>query len=385
MNAQAIDLNWYKDWKFWLLVVAINISGNPSFGIIFPYYATVICLFIGLMAYSLFKQKSLDKAIYMYILLWTCLFLFNGLYVREFALNSALHIIMKMAIGLLVLLVVNKKFPVYYSNIVYFFCTLSLICFAYNHIWGVLPYISLGERMDDGNGFRVTSILYTQLYNLNNHGQVLRNCGPFWEPGAFQGFINLAITIELLSNKMHDWKWNLRMLIFATTIITTYSTGGYIVLVLNFIYYLFTDNSIAKSNRIILLSSFLIIVLIVFLKIDFLYDKIANDQGRLGTSFSDLFADNILFTFFGYGLAEESIVQSDIKSASSVLNLFRYTGLMGILLYYVPLIGVQISLQRLFYSSVIFLIMMNEPFITAGVFWWSMPILFSYINKTEQL
>ena len=381
MDVQTIDIKWYKDWKFWLLVIAINISGNPGFNIIFPYYTTIIGLFIGLIAYTLFKQKKIDKVVYTYILLWICLFLFNAFYAKDFALNSTLHIIMKMTIGLLVLLVLNKKFLVYYSDIIYFFCILSLVCFIYNHIWGILPYISLGESMDGGNGFRVTSIIYTQLYNLNSHGLVFRNCGPFWEPGAFQGFINLAITTELLSDKVRDRKWNLKMFICVITVITTYSTGGYIVLALNIIYYLFTNKNLAELDKIILLGLFLMVALIVFIETDFLYSKIVNDRGRLGISFSDLFSDSILFTLFGYGFAGESIMQSDIKSASSVLNLFRYAGLIGILLYYIPLIGVQISLKRLFYTIVIFLIMMNEPFITAGVFWWSIPLLFPYISK----
>ena len=138
-------------------------------------------------------------------------------------------------------------------------------------------------------------------------------------------------------------------------------------------------------NKIMLIGLFFMIALIVFLKTDFLYNKIVNDRGRLGTSSSDLFSNNILFTLFGYGFAEESIVQSDIKSASSVFNLFRYAGLIGVLLYYLPLIGVQISLKRLFYALVIFLIMMNEPFITSGVFWWSIPLLFPYISKNDLL
>ena len=266
MNAQTIELDWYKDWKFWLLVVAINISGNPGFTIIFPYYTTIIVLFVGLFAYSFIKQKYVDKKTYTYILLWVCLFLLSAFYVREFALNSSLHAIMKMSIGLLVLSTLNKKFPIYYSNIIYFFSILSLSCFIYNHAFGVLPYISLGESMDGGNGLRVTSIIYTQLYNLNSHGLVFRNCGPFWEPGAFQGFVNLAIIIELLGNKVRDKKWNLRMSIFVVTIITTYSTGGYIVLALNFIYYLISDKELDKTNKIVIFGLFSIVALVIFLK-----------------------------------------------------------------------------------------------------------------------
>ena len=173
------------------------------------------------------------------------------------------------------------------------------------------------------------------------------------------------------------------MFIFAIAIITTFSTGGYIVLAFCFIYFLVSNKQLSNNNKMILLITFLSIALAIFFRTDFLYEKISNDKGRLGTSTDDLFSDNILYTLFGYGFAGESIAQSNIKSASSVLNLFRYTGLFGVLLYYIPLVGVQISLKKLFYALMVILIMMNEPFITAGVFWWGVPLLFPYINKKD--
>lgn len=384
MRLGELDTKWYADWRFWLLVISINISGNPGFNVVFPYYATLTGLFVGLLSYLLIQKQIINKTFFIYIFLWVCLFLFHGYYIKEYELSSAIHIIMKVTIGILVLLSVNKKFTKYYSNIIYFFSVLSLICFAYNHIFGVLPYIDLGKSMDGGNGFRVTSLIYTQLYNLNSHGLNFRNCGPFWEPGAFQGFINLAIIIELLGHNDRNRRWYARMLVFAITVISTFSTGGYIVLAFNIIYFIISDKRIRNDNKTILLISFLLIALTIFFTTNFLYEKISNDQGRLGTSSSDLFSDNILYTLFGYGFAGESISQSSIKSAGSVLNLFRYTGLLGIILYYTPLIGVQISLKRLFYALIIFLIMMNEPFITAGVFWWGIPLLFPFIIQTDE-
>lgn len=379
-----MNTKWYADWRFWILVIAINISGNPGFSVVFPYFATLAALFVGLLSYCLINRQIINKTLLIYILIWVCLFLLHGYYIKEYELSSAIHIIMKMTIGILVLLLVDNKFTKYYTDIIYFFSILSLVCFAYNYIFGVLPYINLGGSMDGGNGFRVTSIVYTQLYNLNVHGLTFRNCGPFWEPGAFQGFINLAIIIELLGHNDRNREWHVRMLIFAITIITTFSTGGYIVLSICIIYFVVSNIRLSNNNKMILLITFLSITLAIFFRTDFLYEKISNDQGRLGTSTDDLFSDNILYTLFGYGFEADSIAQSNIKSAGSVLNLFRYTGLFGVLLYYIPLVGIQISLKKLFYALTIFLIMMNEPFITAGVFWWGVPLLFPYINKKER-
>ncbi len=386
MKKYEQEIKWYKDWRFWLLVLSINISGNPGFNIILPYYATLICMFVFVLTYLLVIQKIVDKAISIYVLFWTCLFLFHGYYIDEFGFNSALHIIMKMTIGVSLLLLLKSKFVPYYLDVILFFSVVSLICFAYNHIFGVLPYANLGSNIDEGRGFRVSSIIYTQLYNLNNEGLSFRNCGPFWEPGAFQGFVNLAIMIGLLSfeEKERDEKWYIRQLIFVLTIITTFSTGGYIVLALNVIYYIVTTRKLTKTSKMVMFILFISVSIFVFFKIDFFYEKISGDEARLGTSASDFFSENLLQTIFGYGFSGESISHSNIKSASSVFNLFRYTGILGVLLYYVPLIGTKINFPRIFYTIGIFLIMMNEPFITAGVFWWCIPLLFPYIKNLDK-
>lgn len=383
MKLDILDAKWYADWRFWLLFIAINISGNPGFSVLFPYHTTLIILFIGLLYYFLFQKQIIDKKFYTYILLWTCLFLFQGYYIDAYEFSSAIHVIMKMTIGLLTLLVVNYKFTKYYSNIIYFFSIVSLISFVYNHIFGVLPYINLGAGMDGGAGFRVSSIIYTQLYNLNNSGLTFRNCGPFWEPGAFQGFVNLAILLELLSGNDRNKQWHFRFAVFVITVITTYSTGGYVVLALNLIYYIITNQRLTWNVKVLLLFITSTIAVFLFFNIDFLHNKISGDNGRLGTSASDLFSNNILCTLFGYGFSEESFTQSRIKSASSFFNLFRYTGIIGIALYYIPILGIKLNTNRLYFLLTVFLILMNEPFITAGVFWWCIPLLFPFIYKNS--
>lgn len=383
MKLNMIDEKWYADWRFWLLFIAINISGNPGFSVLFPYHATLIILFVGLLSYFLIQKQSLDKIFFIYILLWTCLFLFHGYYIDAYKFSSAIHIIMKMTIGLLTLLIVNCKFTKYYSNIIYFFCIVSLICFTYNHIFGVLPYVILGSGIDGDSGLRVSSIIYTQLYNLNNSGLTFRNCGPFWEPGAFQGFVNLAILLELLSGNDRNKQWHFRFAVFVITIITTYSTGGYVVLALNLIYYIFTTQRLSWNFKFLFLFIVSIIIIVIFFNIDFLYKKISEDKGRLGTSASDLFSNRIMCTIFGYGFSEESFSQSNIKSASSFFNLFRYAGIIGIALYYIPILSIKLNTNRLFFFLTVFLLFMNEPFITAGVFWWSIPLLFPFIYKNS--
>ena len=59
-----------------------------------------------------------------------------------------------------------------------------------------------------------------------------RNAGPWWEPGAFQCFIAMAM-IMIMSGRCDDMKWKrLKLIILLTAWITTQSTTGYIIMAL---------------------------------------------------------------------------------------------------------------------------------------------------------
>lgn len=372
---------WYADWRFWLLMFVINMSGNPALALLFPYTISIILLFVFLFLYLFCSKLPIKQASILFVISWIVIFFLQGFYTNGYSLSSSFHISIKMFVGVITLLILDKKFIKYYSGIILFFCIISLLGFAYNYVVGTLPYMPV-VGFDDGHTFRVTSIIYTQLYNLDSLSLTYRNCGPFWEPGAFQGFINLALALELLTTDKRDKRWKIKIAVFIVTIITTFSTGGYIALALNILFLIFSSKSLHIESKIFLVVAFVFLALGVFFATSFLYEKVSSDSGRLGVDFTDFFSENILYTLLGYGFSKDSFVQSNIESASSVYNLIRYTGLAGIFLYFLPCIGLRLSFRRLYFVVIIFLILMNEPFITTGPFWWCIPLLSSlYIQK----
>ncbi|GEM_PF-3060806 len=373
---------WYKDWMFWLLLLVINMSGNLSFTYIFPYKPVLILLFILLAGYSI-KRYGFPYKATLFILIWGTILSIQGIYSSDYySISSSFHIFIKIVIGVLTLLILKEKFISYYSNIIYIFSIISLFCFAYNTFVGILPFISVETtEMDDGNIFRVSSIIYTQLYNLNTGYITLRNCGPFWEPGAFQGFVNLAITLEVLTTNNYTKYWYRKMIILLLTVITTFSTGGFVVLFFNILFFLHITNHLTINSKVIISISVLIVFISIFISTDFLGEKIFSDKGRLDISFNDL--GEGLYLLFGYGYGAESITQSSIKSASSIFNLIRYTGIIGLIIFFYPILGLKFN--RIYFGFIIFLILMNEPFLTAGPFWWSIPLLWELIKKRRDI
>ena len=360
-------------------------SGNLAFSLILPYKLILILLFFFSL-YTFLKDVGLKAFETTYLLFWLILLLLQATYTSDtYSFSSTFHAFLKISIGIFIISLLKEKFIDYYCNIIYFFCIISLIGFFCNSLGIVIPYLPAESgEIDGGKVFRVSSIIYTQLYNFDNYSLTLRNCGPFWEPGAFQGFINLALILEIFTNDERSKLWYVRIFVYVISILTTFSTGGYIVLFINLFYLLYSLKKVDMSSKIIMSAIFFIVFIVVFLSTDFLYQKISADNSRLGVGGQDILNANLFSILFGYGFAGESFGESSIKSASSVFNLIRYAGVSGFLLYFLPIIGVKLERKRLYLTIIIILIMMNEPFITSGPFWWSIPFLWTYIVENKK-
>ena len=94
---------------------------------------------------------------------------------------------------------------------------------------------------------------------------LLRNQGIFWEPGAFQTFLNIALLITLFSKKFETKIRNYYTVILYIALITTFSTTGYatgiVLLVTFFLEQTFSNKNINKNKH----KSIMFIVFIIFL------------------------------------------------------------------------------------------------------------------------
>ena len=98
-----------------------------------------------------------------------------------------------------------------------------------------------------------------------------RNFGIFYEPGIFQFYLNIALLIELFSNK----KINVfRVLVLTVAVITTLSTNGYISIVLVFFAYgLFVILGSENRDKIYRKIGFLVLLSVIAIIFVVLIDK----------------------------------------------------------------------------------------------------------------
>lgn len=115
-----------------------------------------------------------------------------------------------------------EKWCKIFINTIYVLAIVSLIGWIFSAQLLSSPY---GLEFEGSWKFR-SFIIFNIITNIPQ-----RNCGIFWEPGMYQGFLNFAIMIIFLKSKYTKGDV-IKVIILATTVITTFSTTGYIVLFL---------------------------------------------------------------------------------------------------------------------------------------------------------
>lgn len=111
-----------------------------------------------------------------------------------------------------------------YVNVMCFISVFSLGLFA---LWYILPnVVMLLPPIYNVHGAKAYDAIFSSIAAADTFK---RNHGIFWEPGAFQTYVNLALLFHLFL----PTKKSVRLIvIFSITILTTCSTTGYIVLFL---------------------------------------------------------------------------------------------------------------------------------------------------------
>ncbi|MDQ3840498.1 MAG: hypothetical protein M3297_14660, partial [Thermoproteota archaeon] len=90
--------------------------------------------------------------------------------------------------------------------------------------------------LDTGSksAYSTTNSITIFIYNFENPyipHNIYRNAGPFWEPGAFAGYISLALIFLGLEREKYDRRFYIsRFLVLTITLLTTVSTMGYLVM-----------------------------------------------------------------------------------------------------------------------------------------------------------
>jgi hypothetical protein len=307
-------------------------------------------------------------------------------YFQYFALGyvsfpGVFSLILKILLGMFVLLYFASKGVSFYHLYIKTFTFLAIISIPFFIInffthWGI--------QLDN---IHSKSLLFYTSYDLSF--EEVRNSGMFWEPGAFAGYLNLALLFIALSNKrflLGEYKRDVVWIIIG--IVTTLSTTGYIVLGIIILVSIIQQ---FKHAKFILVPAVILIGYYSYFNLDFLNEKIEKQYALAAelskdevsnTRFGALAMDLVYIRdkpIIGNGLDTRTRfrfhpwIKEDIGHGNGMSNFIVWWGIPFFLFWlyclYTFVFKVTLSIQvALLFSFLIILILQGEQFLNYPLF-----------------
>ncbi len=262
----------------------------------FPYFmvAQRNILFLFLIAGFIFVKRSIrfDLRMLKIFLAFVVVELLQFLVFRPFDMVILSGTMIRLLLAYFVISIAGKKYTEYYVDIIYFFSGLGIVFFAlcigvpgffnlFAHTIGPAYFDPPGAEKDGFYEIWPTIIIYCF------HDVIMeefRNPGPFWEPGLFSVYINVALVFNLMKEKKLVTRKNIVMII---ALITTLSTAGYMAFFMVVFSFYIVSQSFAKKILISIIT--VPVILILYFSLDFLSNKIEENVSLAGTTTSSRF------------------------------------------------------------------------------------------------
>lgn len=327
-----------------VLFIVLWSGGGFTYGF-FPRWMVAGFFIVGAVyIYRGFKLHSIQLLVF-FILLF-------AIFLQAYKFNGSLISIIAPALTIATCLmsaeILKKDFNLVFLNIILFFALVSVVFWLINvipsgrtvliNIANSLPQLGW-DNLDSLESTSVNSVsLY--LYSVLLDGNSLpRNMGPFWEPGRFTIYLTIAHAINLFHFKQSFF--SAKSLILLVANITTFSTTGYLaMLVLIAAYSFFSD--IKKYKKIILCILFIALVPYIF-QLDFMSGKLQEQATDVDVTYSRFGAiyyhwqqiqKSPLIGYGPYLMKRYTFLE---MSPNGLTDLIRYYGIPLSLLLYIML------------------------------------------------
>ncbi|MBE9585360.1 hypothetical protein IM792_12940 [Mucilaginibacter sp. JRF] len=278
----------------------IAVSGIPFFMWQLPW--VLVGFMISVVSFLLYTDRKLDGKALAFIAAAIVIQIFQGLYDGQLYWPTYFGFAIRMLWAYLAIKTTKAIFIKTYVKILYFFARVSLFFFAAMAIVPnsealfqtiSAPFGSFIFKPDTENPQNFHVIIYNfhgyyYTKQLHEERAMIRNCGPFWEPGAFIGFLIFALFFLYLNEGTIK---NRKGAVFVIAIITTFSTTGYIAFFACLPILLHKE---FIKYRVVIVPMFIIMIYFSFFGLEFLSNKIAyeskreDDKSRFGAAVRDL-------------------------------------------------------------------------------------------------
>lgn len=228
---------------------------------------------------------------------------------------------------------------------------------------------------------RPNFIIYA-IQQMEEEGSSLyRNSGPFWEPGLYVVFLNIAFFFNIFYHKELFSKTNAILLL---NIFSTLSTTGFIVLLMIFIIYIISFKSLKIQNKILLVTILIACIPAIF-SLSFMSKKINDQMGQSDLSYSRFGAAvvhwNIIQDYPITGLPNDNnktySKYSDNISPNGITEIFvRYGFFSGLIYYFILFLSCSSIMyilgsphKGIFLFIVLVTLIMSQTIGTSPIYW----------------
>lgn len=380
---------------YFLTLLLLFMCGNQAFRYYVTDYCYVIFAAISIVAIATGFLKNrisiTDIRNFKWYIVGVCAVFFLQIMTFNYApYGGIINYLSKTITGITIILIVGKKFRYTYFNLMYY---ISIFCLF---MWGIQLFT--GPNM----GLLPCGEEYqTAIFFQTRERDIIRNCGFFWEPGAYGCYLMIIPMLFINELELLVKNNKKKCLILLIALLSTQSTTTYLVFALLVFGYLLRIKSNVKFFIIpvLVLSS-----LYAYNTIDFLSEKInmqteesMEKEGdysshRLGSLLFDLYyiekhpivgnglhpktlwADH----YYIYELIQEGRLS---HSGNGFSGLIKSMGLLFLLLYLYVFFKTNrnaATVDKILFLLVLFLILQGEPLINYPLF---MGLPFYIINR----
>jgi len=202
---------------------------------------TNICLMmIGMMPLLLFRRIRISTKVFVMVVVLCLISVFSSVLAGD-EFKLILYPCLTFFVAIVYCsLVTLDEFKFAFSNIMVFTAGFAICAYL---LYIFLPNLVMGMPTITNTSGRFA---YNLLFAVITPRSFYRSEGFFWEPGAFQTFINIAIPMAFFSKNSQNKKRNLVVLYIA--LVLTFSTTAWIVGFFNLIYIIWGNDNY-KNNK----------------------------------------------------------------------------------------------------------------------------------------
>src|SRR5919109_804412 len=232
-------------WTQYLIVILLVLFGNEIL-LGGRAEALLIVYFIFLAPlYFLHRNSSLALSDLLVFFSFLMILAVQSISFNFFPLKTIAGFIIRLFVAFAAVRLV-KDFPRIYINVICGICIISLCFYVSEQLFHAIgrdfaslfmPLVKLVrdffllDTYGGGDPTRSATIFIYNFENTYNPHNIYRNAGLFWEPGAFAGYISLALIFLGLEREKYERRLYIsRFLVLTITLLTTVSTMGYLVM-----------------------------------------------------------------------------------------------------------------------------------------------------------